>query len=172
MNREPAVAWRRPPVRSASPSAELSGLGLAQLRAYRAALSAEEDKVSYWRRLLHGRLDLLEAQATSENTLSAADLVRVLGDTGSGQSRRTLMGVPAPVELPGLPDFDELCRVWDADPHDADEVADVAERLRAEASRLSEYRSALHERIDAATGELIVRYRADPSTALALLPTQ
>lgn len=172
MQREEGVARRRPPVKDAHSSAELSGLSLETLRAYRAALSAEEDKVSYWRRLLHGRLDLLEARASVEGTLSVADLVRVLGDTGSGQSRRMLMRIPAAVGLPDLPDSADLAQLWTVDPHSIDEIADVVKRLRVEASRLSDYRGALHERLDAATGELIMRYRADPSAALVLLPRQ
>ena len=169
MSREQAVVRRRPPVRPPGPSAELSGLGIATLRDYRRALSAEEDKVSYWRRLLHGRVDLLLAQAASEDTLSLTELVRVLGDTGSGRARRSLMRVPGPVDLPDLPDLDVLCEIWDADPRDEDEVAELIERLQAKEGTLSEYRSALHERIDAATGELIERYRAEPRAALALL---
>jgi hypothetical protein len=170
MSGEQGVARRRPPVKSAQPAPELSGLGLVELQSYRAALRIEEDKVSYWRRLLQGRVDLLLAQASSENSLSLADLVRVLGDTGSGRSRRTLLRVPAPVQLPDLPDLEELCHLWAADPQDAHEVADLVERLHAKESKLSEYRSALHQRIDAATGELIMRYRADPRAALVLLP--
>ena len=165
-------ARRRPPVKFAASAPELSDLGLDQLRAYRAALSAEEDKVSYWRRLLHGRMDLLQAQATSEATLSLADLVRVLGDTGSGRSRRALMGIPAPTELPDLPDLDQLTHLWSTDPQDPDEADRLIELLRAEGTRLSDYRSALHERIDAATGELIMRYRANPQAALVLLPQE
>ncbi len=167
---ERAVARRRPPVKSAGPAPELSRLGLVQLRAYRAALSAEDDKVSYWRRLLQGRVDLLEAQAIADDTLSLADLARVLGDTGSGRTRHALMRVPAPAQLPDLPDLDELCHLWASDPQDIDEAADVIERLQAEENRLSEYRSGLHQRIDAATGELMMRYRADPRAALVLLP--
>ncbi|WP_344304548.1 hypothetical protein [Nocardioides bigeumensis] len=149
---------------------DLAGLDVGQLRAYRAALAAEEDTVSYWRRLLHGRIDLLEAQAVSDDGLTLEDLVRVLGDTGSGRSRRTLMRVPAPVALPDLPDLDQMAHLWASDPRDDHEVADVIAGLRAKETRLSDYRTALHVRIDAATGELITRYRADPSAALALLP--
>ena len=172
MSSKHAVVHRRPPVKFAEPAPELSGLGLDQLRAYRAALSAEEDKVSYWRRLLHGRVDLLQAQASSHDALSIADLVRVLGDTGTGRSRRALLGIPTAVPLPDLPDLDQLAQLWESDPGDPDEVAHLVERLRAKESRLSEYRTALHQRIDAATGELIMRYRADPQAALALLPQE
>lgn len=170
MSTDNAVARRRPPVKFADNAPELSELGLAQLRDYRAALSAEEDKVSYWRRLLHGRIDVLQAEAGSEGTLSLDDLVRVLGDTGTGRSRRALLGIPAPVQLPNLPDLEQLAQLWEADPHDPEEIALLVERLRAKESRLSAYRSALHQLIDAATGELIMRYRAEPTAALALLP--
>lgn len=165
-----AVARRRPPVKCAGPVPELSVLGLDQLRAYRAALSAEEDTVSYWRRLLHRRVDLLRAEALATDTLGAADLVRVLGDTGTGRSRRALMSVPAPPQLPDLPDLDQLAQLWAAEPADADQVSHVVERLVAEETRLSAYRTALHQRIEAAASELIIRYRADPQAALALLP--
>ena len=39
----------------------LAGMDLAALRAYRHDLQQEEDRVSYWRRLVHARLDLLVA---------------------------------------------------------------------------------------------------------------
>ena len=170
MSGDPGASRRRPSVRAVGPAPELSGLGLDALRSYRTALSAEEDMVSYWRRLLQGRLDLLDAQAALGHTLSLADLVRVLGDTGSGRSRRSLMRVPAPVDLPDLPDLDELCRMWEAEPQDGDERAHLVDGLRAKERGLSTYRTALHERIDAATAEMIMRYRQDPRAALDLLP--
>jgi hypothetical protein len=172
MSSEQAVARRRPPVKDAVRAPELSGLPLAELRAYRQALSGEEDRVSYWRRLLQGRIDLLEANAISEHTLSLGDLVRVLGDTGSGRSRRTLLRVTAPEQLPDLPDLERLCELWEAEPKGVHQVDLLIERLRGKESTLSAYRRALHRRIDAATGELIMRYRADPRAALVLLPQE
>lgn len=172
-NEDPVL--RRPSLRSAEPAPELSGLGLAQLRAYRAALIDEEERVSYWRRLLQGRVDLLEARATLGDALSLDDLVRVLGDTGTGRSRRTLMRVPDSThlaDLPVLPDLGELCRMWATEPQDPDEAAELVERLHLKERRLSDYRRALHARIDAATGELIIRYRRNPRAALGLLPKE
>lgn len=160
---------RRRTVSDAVASPHLADLDLRALRAYRAELSAEEDKVSYWRRLAHARIDVLEAEASAEGTLSFDDLVRVLGDTGAGRTRRALVKVRSSDPLPELPVLGEM---WasEVDPHDPEEVADALGRLRAAEQKLTAYRHALHERIDEATAELIVRYRRDPASALGALP--
>jgi hypothetical protein len=149
--------------------ADIGSLALPDLRDYRQRLEAEEDRVSYWRRLVHARLDLLAAESASDHSLTLADLVRVLGDTGTGQSRRALVSVRAAEPLPDLP---ELAEMWatDVDPHDPDQVAEAVERLTRAEQQLTAYRRALHERIDEATGELIARYREDPAAALRLIP--
>lgn len=154
---------------SAPEARDPATLTLAELREYRRRLTAEEDRVSYWRRLAHARIDVLEAGAHSEGNLSFDDLVRVLGDTGTGQTRRALVGVRAAEPLPDLP---ELSQMWatEVDPHDAEQVADALRRVRAAEQQLTAYRSALHRRIDEASAELIDRYRQDPALALALLP--
>lgn len=159
----------RKPVVSAEASPHLAGLDLDSLRAYRQRLITEEERVSYWRRLVHGRMDVLEAGSHVEGTLSVEQLVRVLGETGSGQSRISLLRVRSADPLPELP---ELSEVWEneVDPHDEAAVSAAVERLRDAEGQLTEYRKALHERIDEATGELIVRYREDPSAALRALP--
>jgi len=162
---------RRRSVTSTVPSEDLAGLDLAALRDYRQRLSAEEDKVSYWRRLAHARIDVLEADSHTKSHLSFDDLVRVLGDTGTGHSRRALVRVNAAEPLPDLP---ELTEMWatEVDTHDAAELADALDRVRAAERQLTEYRRALHERIDEATRELILRYRANPSAALAAIPEE
>ena len=66
-------------------------LRLDELRAYRRRLAHEEERVSYWRRLLHARIDVLEAQAHQERALTIEELVRVLGDTGTGRGRTALV---------------------------------------------------------------------------------
>jgi hypothetical protein len=43
-------------------------------------------------------------------------------------------------------------------------------RLTDAEKELSTYRRSLHERLDAATGELISRYRDEPALALQALP--
>jgi hypothetical protein len=45
----------------AAPLDALVDLVLADLRLYRRRLAEEEEKISYWRRLVHARIDVLEA---------------------------------------------------------------------------------------------------------------
>ena len=160
---------RRRTITHPEPSPHLASLTLAELRAYRARLNCEEERASYWRRLVHARIDLLEAESSAEGELGLEDLVRVLGETGSGQTRRALLRVQAADPLPELP---ELARIWtaDVDPQDEQAVADALARLNEAEAQLTHYRRALFDRIDQATSELIVRYREHPPSALAALP--
>ena len=52
------------------------------------------------------------------------------------------------------------------EPGSVEEVAEAVRRLRAAEHQLTDYRRALHQRLDAATAELIERYRRDPASAL------
>lgn len=158
------VATGRRTLIDAAPSHHLSGLGLKALRDYRQHLREEEEKISYWRRVVHARIDLLHA-GTPDGSLSLAELVRVLGDTGSGRSREALAGVGAGEPLPDLP---ALADVWLV-PGTEQEVERALVLLGRAEEQFTHYRSVLHRRIDEATGELISRYRADPREALSAL---
>ena len=140
-------------------------LSLADLRTYRRRLSEEEEKVSYWRRLVHARIDVLEAEHHHERTLTLEELIRVLGDTGTGRSRTALVSVRAAEDLPQLPVLRDMW-VTELDPHDSAEVEAAIARLRSAEHQLTAYRRALHGRLDEATAELIVRYKQEPSSAL------
>lgn len=161
-------AERRRSVSDAVPSPHLADLSLAKLRAYRRHLSEEEDKVSYWRRLAHARIDVLEAEAGSDGSLTIEQLVRVLGDTGAGNRRTALVSISAAEPLPELPVLEEMW-VTEVDPQDSAQVGHALARIRAAEKQLTDYRRALHQRIDEATGELISRYRDEPTLALDLL---
>ncbi|MBM7507575.1 hypothetical protein JOE61_001389 [Nocardioides salarius] len=138
-------------------------LSLAELRGYRARLREEEDRVSYWRRVVHARTDLIEAGRDTSGGLGLDQVERALGETGSGARREALLRVRAFDPLPELP---VLAEIWQ---HDGDPAATVA-RLGEASEQLSAYRTALHRRIDAATEELVARYHREPALALALLP--
>ncbi|MGQ0846226.1 MAG: RsiG family protein [Sporichthyaceae bacterium] len=147
----------------------LADMELDALRAYRKDLQSEEDKVSYWRRLVHARLDLIEAGSSTSGSLTLPQLIRVLGDTGTGASRQALSTIHASDPLPDLPES-EWMWVSEIDYHDPEAVTEATARLRAAEEKLTEYRKALFERLDAATAELIVRYRENPTAALTILP--
>ncbi len=148
-----------------TPPAGWAELSLADLRLYRRRLAEEEEKISYWRRLVHARLDVLEAESHQERPLRLDELIRVLGDTGTGRSRTALVNVRAADELPELPVLHDMW-VTELDPHDKAEVAEAIRRLRSAEAQLTDYRKALHERLDASTTELIARYRENPASAL------
>src|SRR3546814_20732854 len=69
----PALRRRRS-LTDAVASPHLAELTLAQLRNYRQRLTDEEDRVSYWRRLAHARIDILQAEASTDGTLSMQQL--------------------------------------------------------------------------------------------------
>ena len=140
-------------------------LSLDDLRLYRRRLAEEEEKVSYWRRLVHARLDVLEAEAHHERPLRLEELIRVLGDTGSGRTRTALVNVRAADPLPDLPILEEMW-VTELDPNDTAAIKEAIDRLRAAERQLTDYRRALHKQLDGATSELIERYRVDPTSAL------
>lgn len=147
----------------------LADMELDALRAYRKNLQSEEDKVSYWRRLIHARIDLIEAGSSTDGSLTLPQLIRVLGDTGTGASRTALSSIHASEPLPDLP-ASEWMWVSEIDYHDANAVAEAISRLRAAEETLTAYRKALFERLDGATAELIGRYRDNPQAALTILP--
>jgi hypothetical protein len=149
----------------AAPADSLDHLSLQELRSYRRTLTAEEEKISYWRRLVHARIDVLEAESQHERPLHLDELIRVLGDTGTGRTRSALVNVRAGDDLPELPVLKDMW-VSELDPNDTAELVEAVKRLRSAESQLTDYRRALHEKLDAATSELIVRYQQDPASAL------
>jgi hypothetical protein len=162
---------RRAPASRPEPerSADFDHLTLASLRAYRRALAKEEGRVSYWRRIIQARLDVVRAGSGSTR-VDVATLRPVLAETRAGTGRLALVDVVQhDDDVPPLPDLAEL---WDRDVSPDDEAATTAllEALESAEAQLSAYRAALHRRLGAATGELIARYREQPSLCLSALP--
>lgn len=161
--RRPATPNGRRPARRAP---ELAPLALDELRAYRQELLTEESRVSYWRRLLQARLDM-----TLRDPPSLGKLRTVLTEHQETSRRLALRPVDADLSVLPLPD---LAALWETESPDDGGLADptLVARLAAAEAELSAYRRTLHERLDAATGELISRYRDEPSLALGALPRQ
>ena len=156
--------FRKAPERSP----EFAHLPLDGLRTYRLALTKEEGRVSYWRRIIQARLDLV--RAAEVGTIGTGERLRdVFTDARVDSGRRALLTVIPVEDIPPLPDLAEL---WTREPTpgaDADNAALAEDLARAEA-QLSTYRTALHRRLAAATGELIARYREEPTLCLTALP--
>lgn len=145
-----------------------AGVSLPNLRAYRQNITAEETRVSYWRRLVQVRLDMVRA-GTTVPVVDVEHLRAVLARNPVDSGRRALVEVIAVDDVPPLPDLGAL---WNRDPVPFDDAANaILESDLADAeAQLSAYRATLHRRLAAATGELIARYREDPSLCLSVLP--
>ena len=161
--RKPQV---RPEPRRSEQHAHLS---LDGLREYRTALTAEESNVSYWRRIIQARLDVVRAGSD----LVSDNLKPVLTDERVTSGRRALVEVLASdaADIPPLPD---LASLWErqVDPTDMPALVALEADLDAAEKQLSSYRSALHVRLGEATSELIARYRDEPNLCLTALPTE
>lgn len=139
-------------------------IDLTDLRNRRAGLSDEESRVSYWRRIIQARIDLIDkGDAVSVNEGLAAVLV----DSRSAHRRIAALSVSSAEGLPPLPD---LAQLWQQMiPAEPAARVHLVEQLREAELRLSDYRRELHTRIDHVTGELIARYREQPALALTAL---
>jgi hypothetical protein len=144
---------------------EHAHLSLEALRGYRKRLADEESRVSYWRRILQARLDVVRSGADADS-----DTLRpVLTDQRVGAGRQALVEIMPVDDIPPLPD---LAGLWDriVDVDDTAALAALEQDLADAERQLSEYRSVLHRRIGAATSELIARYRDEPTLCLSALP--
>lgn len=159
---------RRLPGAPPERSAEFAHLPLVGLRQYRKALAQEESRVSYWRRILQARLDVVRSlDAATGPDVDA--LAPVLGAERVGAARQALLDVVPFDDIPPLPHLESL---WERDPRPGDDAwnAALVSDLEKAETQLSAYRSALHRRLGSATNELIARYREEPSLCLSVLP--
>ena len=149
-------------------SEEFGHLTLPALRSYRQSLTQEENRVSYWRRLIQARMDLIELQG-GDDSIRLERLRTALSETRVGEGRRALVEVMPIDDAPPLPDLADL---WmrEAHPDDPEGVVALKRDLAFAELQLSAYRAALHRRLSGATGELIARYREEPALALQVLP--
>lgn len=163
-NRPTADRFHAPPERST----DFAHLSLDGLRQYRSTLSSEESRVSYWRRIIQARLDVVRAtESGSANSLD--DLRNMFTDNRAMGSRNALITIVPVDDLPPLPD---LGAIWAREPLPGDEAHNgmlIHDLTKAE-SQLSAYRTALHRRLASATAELIARYREEPDLCLTALP--
>ncbi|MEO8106238.1 MAG: hypothetical protein ABI720_02880 [Actinomycetes bacterium] len=150
-------------------SPEFANVSLKALREQRKNLGQEENRVSYWRRLIQARMDLIELQGGDDDSVRLERLRLALAETRVGPGRGALVEVMPVDDVPPLPDLEGL---WarEADPHLPETVTALKKDLAFAELQLSAYRAALHRRLSGTTSELIARYHEEPSLALLALP--
>jgi hypothetical protein len=142
---------------------------LAALRAMRKVLREEERDVSYWRRLVQGRIDLARAALAGDQPSVSRLASRITAqERAEGRRSPSFAGFAdaADHHLARLADLWDSPIPWD-DPKQLREVERTLVTMEAD---LSSYRHDLHERIDACTAELVGRYRSDPEQLKSLGP--
>lgn len=149
-------------------SLEFVHLDLPSLRAYRKALGTEEHRVSYWRRIIQARLDLVRSHRDDVPTMER--LQDAFAEERPAQGRMALIAIVPDDDIPPIPDLDHLWKS-SVDPDDAQSRARLERELAFAELQLSTYRQALHRRLGRATAELIARYHEDPSQCLVALPS-
>lgn len=144
-----------------------ASLSLDELRARRAGLQRDDDAVSYVRRVVQTRLDLVRAEQQRRGGAGPSDDVSgelrdVLSNHLAGGAARP----PRPDEDLGdhelADELDTICaeRGFDElDQLDASDLADLEHDLAAFERRVSDDRRARFDRLDALSAELVRRYR-------------
>src|SRR5580765_4989567 len=97
-NRPTADAGRFRTVPERSP--EFAHLPLDGLRAYRHALTTEEGRVSYWRRIIQARLDLVRVTEGGPMPATADNLSGVFADARVDTGRRALQQIVPVDDMP------------------------------------------------------------------------
>ena len=153
-------------------------LGLPELRARREEAEAEEADVSYLRRLLQGRLDILRAELVRRSAGASdvsgllAGLPSILTDDAPG----TFSAVPR-VQVPSragehrrrverLVSDETIARLPELD---VEELTRAVEVLAGEEERVSSHRRAVQRVVDVLRGELARRYRDGTAQVSQLL---
>ena len=156
---------------------------LEEVRAMRAECQEAETVVSYLRRVVQGRLDVVHSFLDHHNTgQSVGDLDALVEDLssiiGSGPARPSGNGRLPSQMSPDMEKFDltrEIDDVLNAEgigrlPTMAEEdLRSLAGSLTVIEQRISDQRKTLHERIDALQAEIVSRYKTGEATVDGLL---
>jgi hypothetical protein len=160
---------------------DLEARPLDEVRGLRDDAQRIEGGLSFARRMVHGRLDIVGAELTrrreggdpSDLSGLVAQLPELLTDpepSGGGRSPRLLEVADVPeelrAELDGIVDADELADLRDVDTAELDALAG---RLVEFERWVSERRRAVQERVDRLQAEIARRYRDGEASVDSLL---
>lgn len=157
-------------------------LPLDELRTLRSQLQNDDDALSYVRRLVQARLDLVSAERSSRESGTeldiAQDLPSILGrhlTGGGGATPRPPRPTEDASEHPLAIELDELCSGMGA--NHVTELTDVeldalAAALQSFEHARSHERRELFTRLDALSAELVRRYRDGEASVDGLLANE
>lgn len=159
----------------------LDGMPLSRLRARKAECDEIEVALSFLRRLVQGRLDIVAAELGRRAGGGGGDLSELVGQLPEilGGSGRPFAGSRLPTALAPKVNLRlltaDLDRIMDVDkagalPEMEDAAVEAVARDLAQLERtVSDQRHAIHQRLDALQSELVRRYRSGEATVDALL---
>lgn len=164
------------------PDCDLAELDLPEIRSRRAAAAALEDSISYVRRVLQVRLDILGTELahrrSGESPASSQELVARLPDIlaersgAPGQShghRDVLFPDVDGALIAAVDDVVTTAELATVDEVGDDDLAELVDRLELLESEVSATRHVLHERIDGLQAEVVRRYRTGEASVDSLL---
>jgi hypothetical protein len=154
------------------PAPGLAGLDLAALRALRRDAQREEADLSYLRRMLHGRIDILRAELRRRGARDepppcppalVEHLSEILADEPSpvrSSARHVTLGIPLTEPVRRLAE-DVLAEdvLFDLCSRPYAELDAVTTRLLAHEHHVSRRRHVLQQTIDSTSAEIARRYR-------------
>jgi uncharacterized protein YPO0396 len=165
------------------PVADVSSISVEEIRVQRDECRRVEDKVSYLRRLVQGRLDIVEADLRRRAAgTSPGDMTSLVEQLPGILSDRVRGPGTGPGRLPtsiSPPDDDDLLAELDAVASPGaldslstlsdDELQALAAAFRELEHRVSQRRRALFARIDALQAELARRYKSGEANVGSVL---
>jgi len=153
----------------------LSGLDLDELRGRRHTAEDVESQISYYRRLLHGRMDLLNFElrrrgGEEERTLLEAlpEILAsgmVFGEEPNLRHIETMPPIPSKTGrrlIDKIMDDSVLTQLSDLSDDDVVEALDQIQEVETE---MSNQRKQLHAVIDTLQSEIVARYRSEQGEA-------
>lgn len=161
---------------------DLAAVDMAELRLRRAACQAREESVSYLRRVIQVRLDLLGTELTRRQAggapIESEELIARLPEILADHGRAPGFGQP-PREL-RIPDIDDDLQALvdaiaqpgllaDMSSISSDDLVTMVEQLEELEHDVSAARRGLHLQIDRLQAEVTRRYRSGEATVDSLL---
>lgn len=154
---------------------DLSSLELNEVRRRRDTAEDVESQISYYRRLLHGRMDLLDFEMRRRSGKEVRSILEALPEIlANGMilgSEPTLKHIETMPPLPSVTGRRLIDKIMDDGVLASlpeltdDELSEAIDRLRDVETELSGQRRQLHQVIDTLQDEMVSRYRSQQGEA-------